>query len=96
MQILKDHGVDLDVIHYLEHPPTIEALTELIKKLGVRPKDVVRTKEEIFSTLDLDLENDSAVIKALAEHPVLLQRPIVVHQERAVVARPPEKVKELF
>jgi arsenate reductase len=64
--------------------------------LKLRPRDIVRTKEPVFSSLKLDLDDDDAVLQALAAHPVLLERPIVVHGKKAAIGRPPENIRKIF
>ena len=71
-------------------------LKDLLKTLGLKPRDIIRSKDESFAALNLKLDDDAAVLKALVKHPELLERPIVVQGSKAVVARPPEKVRELF
>lgn len=96
LEILYERNLSPVVIDYLSNPPTAQTLRELVKKLGVRPREIVRTREPVFASLKLDLENDEAVLAALAEHPILIERPIVEFGDRAVVGRPPEKLAEFL
>ena len=86
------------VIEHLKTPPDAKTLKDLLKKLGLRPRDIIRENEEEFCSLRLDdpKKSDDELIAAIVAHPILLQRPIVVRGDRAIVARPPEKVKELL
>ncbi len=98
LAILKQNRAQLRVIEYLKSPPDANALKGLLKKLGLRPRDVIREGEEEFCSLRLDDPNksDDDLLAAIVAHPILLQRPIVVRGGRAIVARPPAKVKELL
>lgn len=96
LELLEEHGVEPEIVLYLKAPPVKKTLVGLLRKLGMRPRDVVRTGEPVFRELKPDLEEDSAVLQAIVENPILLERPIVVHGDRAVLGRPPEKVLELL
>jgi len=93
--LLAEQGLEPVVVDYLKDPPSLETLRELVGMLGVAPLAIVRQGEAVFKehyagrTL-----TDSEWLEALAAHPVLLQRPIVVKGDRAIVARPPEKLLE--
>jgi arsenate reductase (glutaredoxin) len=97
LQVLQDNGVAAEVIEYLNTPPTKAELRELLRKLGMKPRDIVRTGEPVFKekyqgrTL-----SDDEWLDALVADPILIERPIVVRGERAVLGRPPEKVLELI
>jgi arsenate reductase len=92
--LLIERGVDFDRVNYFIDPLTEDQLTRLLKKARLRPRDVVRMKEA--GAAELPLDDDQAVLRALAERPELLQRPIVERGDRAVLARPPENVLELL
>ena len=96
LALLRDAGVEPKIVPYLDEPPTEARLKELVSLLGVRPRDLVRVKEAVFATLKLDLDDDKAVLAALAKHPVLIERPIVVRGKKAVIGRPPESVRSLL
>jgi arsenate reductase (glutaredoxin) len=96
--ILKDHGVEFDSVNYYETPITAEELTALIKKLGIPPRDLLRKGEQVYRDLKLaqrDL-SDEELIQLMVQNPDLIQRPIVVRGNKAVLARPPENVEELL
>ncbi len=84
------HQRSVEVIEYLKTPPTREQLQRLLRQLACPAIGIVRTGEEEYSTLNLAGVPEDALLDALAAHPKLLQRPIVVDSERALVARPPE------
>lgn len=97
LEILKQRKIEPQIVEYLKTPPTIAELEKIAHKLGTNWPLMVRTKEPIFDQLDLKL-NDAAkdkVLKAIAQHPILLQRPIVVCGKTAIVARPPETLIQL-
>lgn len=98
LQLLEDAGVQPDVVKYLEAPLDVKSLDALLTKLGLEPHDVMRTGEDVYKELGLKNKPVSREegLKVLVEHPILLERPIVVKGDRAVVARPPERVNELL
>ena len=97
-QLLAERGIDFERVNYYVEPLGEDKLRELLRKAGLRPRDAMRTKEPVYSQLGLarsDLPDDE-LIRLMAEHPDLVQRPIVERGDRAVLARPPEKVLELL
>ncbi len=98
MMILKESGVDFDAIDYIIDPIPLPKLRELVRKLGVAPRALLRTKEKSYAELGLAGRelNDDEILHILADHPELLQRPILEKGARAVLARPPEKARELL
>jgi arsenate reductase len=96
LQLLRDRGIEPEIIDYLAQPPSPWRLHEIIARLGLRPRDLVRTKEPVFATLGLDLGDDAAVTAALSAHPELIERPIVLHGDAAVLARPPQRALEIL
>lgn len=97
LQILEDHGAEPEIIKYLEEVPTKEQLRNVVDLLEIAPFELVRTTEKIykqkFRGKDLSPEQ---WIEAMVEHPKLIQRPIVISGDRAVVGRPPEQVRKLL
>lgn len=93
-KLLTDRGIAFERVNYILDPLSSAQIRELLEKSGLRPRDVVRMKDP--RAHQLQLEDDEAVLTALGEYPELLQRPIVVRGERAVLARPPERVLELL
>lgn len=94
LALLGDQGIEPEVVEYLDNPPDADTLRELIKMLGIKPIDLVRRKEAPFKELGLSeqVDNDDALIDAMVAHPILIERPIVVHGDRARLGRPPEDV----
>ena len=95
---LRDLGLDPIVVEYLEAPPSALQLAEIARKAGLHSREMLRTKEPAFAGLGRSLGDFSAAaaIAAMVEHPVLIERPIVVRGSRALIARPPERVEELL
>jgi arsenate reductase len=99
LKLLQDRGVDLPVVEYLQQPLAKSELRALCKLLGVKPLDIVRSKEELFAELGLAKDNgysDEQWLDVLASHPKLMERPIVVYRGKAAVGRPPENVLKLL
>ncbi|HEY5623384.1 MAG TPA: arsenate reductase (glutaredoxin) [Gammaproteobacteria bacterium] len=98
MALLEDRGLELEVVEYLATPPTPATLRNLVAKLGVPAKKLVRTGETAFreAHIDLDSATDDAILEFLAREPSALQRPIVEFGANARIGRPPEAVLEIF
>ena len=97
LQALREKGVEPELRLYLEQAPTLSELQELSRKLGQRPIQFVRRKEEAYARLKLSEDTpDEEVLAAIVDNPVLLERPILVMGPRAVVGRPFERVLELL
>lgn len=94
LEILQNHHMNPTIIEYLKSPLNLEQLIELSSYFDLR--DFVRTNESVFNKLNLTLEDKDRVLKAMLEDPILMQRPIVTYDGRAIIARPPEKVLELI
>ncbi len=96
-KLLEEKGIDAEVVKYLENVPTKEELTELLKMLDMSARELMRTKEAIYKELNLKDENsEEALIEAMVANPKLIERPIVIRGNRAVIGRPIEKVVELI
>lgn len=95
--MLREHGVEPELRRFLEEPPTVDELSELLRRLGVVPQAVARRDADEYQVLRLSDRTPAAeMTAALAQHPRILERPILVSGERAVVARPAERVRELL
>ena len=95
---LKESGVDFDAVDYYTDPIPKAKLKELLRKMGITPRELLRTKEDIYKKLklaDRDL-SDAEIIDLMVEHPDLIQRPIVEKGSRAILARPAERLKEIL
>lgn len=88
---------DVEIINYMKTPFTIDSLSEVIALLAIKPIELVRTTEKIWKENYKGKEmNDSDIIKAMVAEPKLIQRPIVVNGNKAVIARPLEKINEII
>ncbi len=95
--ILTESGKDFEIVKYLEDIPTKQELSAIINTLGITPKELIRTNEKIWKEKYKDKElNDDELLSAMVENPKLIERPIVITQNKGVVGRPPEKIKELL
>lgn len=95
-ELLTANGIEPEVFEYLVEPMQKQQLISLFKALGKSPKDVLRTKEDEYKALSINFNNDTEVIDAIIAHPKILERPIVVKGDKAIIGRPPENVLELF
>ena len=95
--MIAEKGIDAEIVDYLKTPPSHEELRELLRKLGMRPSELVRRGEAVFKAhyAGRSLSEDEW-LQALLTHPILIERPIVVSGDQAVLGRPPEKVLELL
>ncbi len=97
LAILKDSKVTFDTVEYLKNPISKEELTTIIKLLGIKPIDLVRKNEAIWKENYKGKElSDDDIIEAMVSYPKLIERPIVVHNGKAVIGRPPEIIKTLL
>tara|TARA_Y100000782_G_scaffold111876_1_gene140933 strand:- start:24472 stop:24816 length:345 start_codon:yes stop_codon:yes gene_type:complete len=97
LQVLKDKGVEVEIVEYLKDVPSHQELKDLLMKLNMKPQEILRTGEKIFKEEYKGLEfTDEEWINVMHENPKLIERPIVVKGNKAVIGRPPENVNELF
>ena len=97
-KLLRESGVAFEKVNYYIEPLSKKKLTELVRKMGIKPRELLRKGEAVYKELGLaDREvSDSELIALMVQHPDLLQRPIVERGDRAVLGRPTENVKELL
>ncbi|WP_300368693.1 arsenate reductase (glutaredoxin) [Hydrogenimonas sp.] len=95
LKLLQEEGIDPTVYKYLDEHPTKEEIKKVLDMIGAKPRDIMRTKEAIYKELGLKDVDDEKLIEAMAEHPKLIERPIVIKEGKAVLGRPPQKVTEL-
>lgn len=96
LSLLEARGYKLQTIDYLKGELTKELLEEVLSLLRINPGELLRSKEEEYKTLRIDLHDQDDVISAILKTPILLERPIVIKGNKAVIGRPPEKVLELL
>jgi ribosome biogenesis GTPase A len=95
--LITGHGLNVEVVEYLKSPPSKEDLRELLKKLGMRPAEIVRRGENLFREQFAERSlSDDEWLDALVAHPILIERPIAVRGDKAIIGRPPEKILELL
>ena len=94
LALIEEKGIKPKVIEYLKTPPSAKELKDILAKLKLKPRALMRRKEPPYAALKLDDEklSDDALIKAMVENPVLIERPIVINGSKAALGRPPEAV----
>ena len=97
-RLLRESGVDFEKVNYYLEPIGEAKLRELLAKMGLAPRELLRTSEAVYKQLELGRRelSDEELIRLMSEHPDLIQRPIVERGERAVLGRPTERIKELL
>lgn len=98
LELLEERGIQPQIIRYLETPPSTNELKVLLGKLGIGARQLLRTGEDEYKELNLanPALGDDQLIEAMASHPKLIERPIVIVGDKAVIGRPPEKVLEIL
>jgi arsenate reductase len=98
LQMIRNKGIEPHVVEYLKTPPSVKEIKAVLAKLKLGARELLRKKEADYRKegLDDDKLSDAAVIRAMVDHPVLIERPVVLAGRRAVLARPPERVFEVI
>ena len=98
LQLLRDKGIEPEIVEYLKTPPTAQELTEILSKLGMAPRELMRRKEAPYKDLNLadDGKSASDLVDAMVGNPVLIERPIVLKDGKAALGRPPEDVLKIL
>jgi len=98
LQLLRDNGVEPEIILYLETPPDADALTSILDKLDMQPRDLMRKGQQEYKEKGLGNEqlSDKQLIAAMIEAPILIERPIVLANGKARIGRPPESVLKIL
>lgn len=98
LALLEERGLKPNVVLYLDQPPSESRLGQVLKMLQLEPRQLMRRKEAAYKELGLDDASRAApeLIAAMQQHPTLIERPVVIHGDRAALGRPPEKVLEIL
>ena len=98
LEILREAGADITIVEYLKTPPGKTELKRLYERAGLSPREGLRAKEQLARDLDLvdGAVSDNAVLEAMAENPILIERPLVETEKGVVLARPQDKVREIL
>jgi arsenate reductase len=95
--LLEERGVDANLVRYLDQAPTKAELEQVMELLGIEdPRQMMRMSEPVYAELGLAEATPDQLLEAMTEHPILIERPIVILGDRAVIARPPERVLEFL
>ncbi|MFZ2404213.1 MAG: arsenate reductase (glutaredoxin) [Methylobacter sp.] len=94
LQLLKEQGIEPEIIEYLKTPPSAQELDDILQKLGMEPRELMRKKEAEYKANNLDDASldRQALIQGMVNNPILIERPIVIANGKAAVGRPPEAV----
>ncbi|MBL6935820.1 MAG: arsenate reductase (glutaredoxin) [Alphaproteobacteria bacterium] len=98
LSLLQERGIEPTVIEYLNTPPSTEKLRGILAMLGLEPRELMRKKEAAYAEGSLDNPNlsDDDLIAAMVKHPILIERPIVLANDKAAIGRPPEQVLDIL
>ncbi|MCW2307093.1 arsenate reductase (glutaredoxin) [Rhodobium gokarnense] len=97
LQLLRDNGVEPEIVEYLKTPPSEAEIKAVLDKLGIDARALMRTKEKSYKELGLaGVTDDDKLVAAMAENPVLIERPVVLKGEKAALGRPPEDVLKIL
>lgn len=97
LDLVREKGIEPEIVEYLKTPPSAAEIKAVLKKLGIGARALMRTKEAVYKDLGLAaVEDEEALIAAMVEHPVLIERPVVLKDGKAALGRPPESVLEIL
>ena len=98
LALLRENNVEPEIIEYLENPPSVEEIKRILALLNYQPIELMRTKEAPFSDLNLSDQatTNEQLVAAMVSHPILMERPIVLRNNQAIIGRPPEQVLSLI
>ncbi len=96
LALLEERGIEPEIVRYLDEPPCAEELRGLLTLLGRKPSELARRGEEAWRSLELADADEDTILEAMANHPKLIERPIVVNGDRAALGRPPEAVLDIL
>ena len=97
MELLENKNIDANVVKYLEQTPTKEQIKDVLKKLRISAKELLRTSEDVYKELNLNqIDDEETLIDFMVKNPILIERPIIIKGDKAVIARPIENLSELI
>ncbi len=97
LKLLHDKGIRPAEIDYQKNPPTAAQIESVLKSLKIGARDLMRSGQDIYKTLNLaDIDDEKKLIEAMVEHPILIERPVVINGKKAAIGRPPESVFEIL
>jgi arsenate reductase len=98
LELLQEKNVNIEIVEYLDNPPTAHQLKRILSLLNYQPIDLIRRGEDVFSALNLDgpTTTEDQLVSAMIANPILIERPIVLCGNRAIIGRPPEQVLDLL
>ena len=97
LELLRANGHDPEIVEYKTNPPSVVEILSVLTMLGMDARELMRKGEGIYKELNLATEtDDKTLVKAMHEHPILIERPVVINGEKASIGRPPESVLEIF
>src|SRR3954464_1590832 len=96
LELLRDNGIEPSVVQYLKTPPSRDELVRMIRDAGIDVRTAVRKRESLYAELGLDDASDDELLDAMAEHPILIERPFVVTPKGTRLARPIDAVREIL
>ena len=98
LEILNEQDVDTEIILYLENPPSVKEIALILRKLGLSSRDIIRKGEKEYKLLNINDQSltENELISFMSENPKLIERPIVVKDDKAIIGRPPENVLSLL
>tara|TARA_Y100001935_G_C17296828_1_gene506605 strand:+ start:1063 stop:1362 length:300 start_codon:yes stop_codon:yes gene_type:complete len=98
VQILTDNNIDFEIIDYLKNAPTINQLKIILKRLNLKPKNLLRRGEKIYKDLNIQsfLDDEQKILITIINNPTLLERPIILSESNGVIGRPPENIFTLI
>ncbi|MBV8653727.1 MAG: arsenate reductase (glutaredoxin) [Alphaproteobacteria bacterium] len=96
LELLRKRGIEPRIVEYLKTPPSAAELHQLLKMLGMAPRQLLRSKEAAEAGIDAKALSDDKLVEAMAQHPIVIERPIVVNGAKAALGRPPEAVAKIL
>jgi arsenate reductase len=96
LALLRERGIETEIIDYLKTPPGANAISDVLGKLGIGPRELIRKGESVYRELGLKDADDATLLEAMAGHPILIERPVVIVGGKAAICRPPEAVLDIL